>query len=69
MRVVHLVQFFQRGYVGGMQAYVARLAREQRRQGLDASVLTVLLPPSLARAGPHDSPSPDSVPVEGRRAT
>ena len=44
MRVVHLVQFFEPGYVGGTQRYVAELALQQQRLGLDVSILTVVLP-------------------------
>ncbi len=50
MKVAHLVQFFEPGYVGGMQSYVAQLARRQQKEGLDVSVLTVALPRRLRRA-------------------
>ena len=44
MKVVHLVQFFEPSYVGGIQRYVAELVRAQKRAGLDVSVLTIRLP-------------------------
>lgn len=44
MRVVHLVQYFQSGYLGGIQRYVAELAHCQQKAGLDVSVYTVQLP-------------------------
>ena len=44
MKVTHLVQFFQPEYVGGIQRYVAELAKRQQQEGLDVSILTVALP-------------------------
>jgi glycosyltransferase involved in cell wall biosynthesis len=43
VKVVHLAPFFQAGYAGGIQRYVAELARAQRAEGIDASVLTLRL--------------------------
>ena len=57
MRVVHLVQFFEPGYVGGIQRYVAELARRQQEQGLDVSVLTVALPGRYSNGANGNSPA------------
>jgi glycosyltransferase involved in cell wall biosynthesis len=63
MRVVHLVHFFQPGYVGGIQRYVAQLAHLQYEAGIDVSVFTIELPvsrkngrrlPVSQRNGPRD---------------
>ena len=44
MRVVHLVHFFQPGYAGGIQRYVAELGHRQQEAGLDVSVFTIEMP-------------------------
>lgn len=44
MKVVHLVQFFQPGYVGGIQRYVSALVRHQLAQGLQVEVVSPILP-------------------------
>ena len=44
MKILHLVQFYEAAYAGGVQRYVGELARSQKRTGLDVSVLTVTLP-------------------------
>ena len=56
MRVVHLLHFFEPGYVGGIQRYVGELVRSQRDSGIDASVFTVGLPRgSRARIDPDEA--------------
>jgi pimeloyl-ACP methyl ester carboxylesterase len=54
MKIVHLVQFFQPGYVGGVQRYVAELVHQQRQAGMNVTVFTVELP---MRAIDHGSPT------------
>ncbi len=51
MKVTHLVQFFQPEYVGGIQRYVAELAKRQEQEGVDVSILTVALPTGRHHSG------------------
>ncbi len=44
MKVAHLVPYFEPHYTGGIQNYVAELARQQQRMGLDVSIITAVLP-------------------------
>jgi glycosyltransferase involved in cell wall biosynthesis len=54
MKIVHLVHFFQPGYTGGIQRYVAELAHRQQEAGLDVSVFTIEMPMAKRTVPPSD---------------
>ena len=68
MKVVHLVQFFEAGYAGGIQRYVAELAKLQRQMGLDASILTVTLGRGHRNGSGWAGGGIESVPVQARES-
>jgi glycosyltransferase involved in cell wall biosynthesis len=63
MRIVHMVQYFQPGYTGGIQRYVAELAQCQQQAGHDVSIFTVELPDRISPAAERGT-----LPIIARRA-
>jgi glycosyltransferase involved in cell wall biosynthesis len=68
MKVVHLVHFFQPGYVGGIQRYAVELGHRQQSAGIDVSVFTIELPRLRGGAQPHPNGLNGSLPVLTKRA-